>query len=59
MKHRVMPALQTTSPCMAKLDRLGWVEGLCVDAYGLRIGIRYYSVFTQFEVFQSSVIKIL
>ena len=40
MKHRVMPALQTTSPCMAKLDRLGWVEGLCVDAYGLRIGIR-------------------
>ena len=25
---------------MAKLDRVGWAEGLCVDAYGLRIGIR-------------------
>ncbi len=40
MRHRVMPDLKTTSPCMAKLDRLGWAEGLCVDAYGLRIGIR-------------------
>ena len=25
---------------MAKLDRLGWAEGLCVDTYGLRVGIR-------------------
>lgn len=40
MRHRVMPDLETTSPCMAKLDRLGWVEGLCIDAHGLRIGIR-------------------
>lgn len=25
---------------MAKIDRLGWAAGTCVDAYGVRIGIR-------------------
>ena len=40
MQHRVMPALQTSSPCMAKLDRVGWAEGLCALSHGLRIGIR-------------------
>src|SRR6266700_1389758 len=25
---------------MAKLDRLGWADGLCFTSYGLRIGIR-------------------
>src|SRR5262249_46584324 len=36
----LMPRLQTTSPCMAKLDRLDWVAGTCIDAYGVRIGLR-------------------
>jgi hypothetical protein len=35
-----MPTLKTTSPCMKKLDRLGWSGGLCVESYGLRLGIR-------------------
>src|ERR1700722_16073814 len=26
---------------MAKLDRLGWADSLCLSAYGLRIGIRF------------------
>src|SRR5262249_21608 len=25
---------------MEKIDRLGWAEGICLTAYGLRIGIR-------------------
>jgi hypothetical protein len=43
MSHliRLMPSLPAkTSPCMAKLDRLGWAAGACIDAYGARIGIR-------------------
>lgn len=35
-----MPILKTTSPCLAKLDRLGWTAGLCLETYGLRLGIR-------------------
>jgi hypothetical protein len=38
---RVMPQLpDALSPCMAKLDRVGWAAGTCIDAYGARIGIR-------------------
>src|SRR5437763_10971056 len=25
---------------MANLDRLGWVAGMCLDAYGVRVGVR-------------------
>jgi hypothetical protein len=25
---------------MAKIDRLGWAEGACFDAYGVRVGVR-------------------
>ena len=35
-----MPILKTTSPCLAKLDRLGWTAGLCVETYGLTLGVR-------------------
>jgi hypothetical protein len=36
-----MPKLaDALSPCMAKLDRVGWAAGTCIDAYGARIGIR-------------------
>jgi hypothetical protein len=36
-----MPQLpDAMSPCMAKLDRVGWAAGACIDAYGARIGIR-------------------
>jgi hypothetical protein len=37
---RLMPRLQTTSPCMEKLDRLDWAAGTCIDAFGVRIGFR-------------------
>jgi len=36
----LMPRLHATSPCMAKLDRLEWAAGTCIDAYGVRIGLR-------------------
>jgi hypothetical protein len=37
----LMPQLpDAMSPCMAKLDRVGWAAGACIDAYGARIGIR-------------------
>jgi hypothetical protein len=40
----VMPQLpDALSPCMAKLDRVGWAAGACIDAYGARIGIRVNS----------------
>jgi hypothetical protein len=28
------------SPCMDRLDRLGWTAGLAFDAYGVRFGVR-------------------
>jgi hypothetical protein len=36
----LMPRLKHNSPCMAKLDRLAWTDGTCIEAHGLRIGIR-------------------
>jgi hypothetical protein len=37
----MMPELPgALSPCMTKLDRVGWAAGACIDAYGARIGIR-------------------
>ncbi len=37
----VMPKLSLkASACMARLDRVGWAAGTCIDAYGARIGIR-------------------
>jgi hypothetical protein len=36
----LMPVLPRPSPCLDKLNRLGWVAGICVEAYGVRIGIR-------------------
>jgi hypothetical protein len=37
-----MPALARAkgSPCLDKLNRLAWSEGTCIEAYGLRLGIR-------------------
>jgi len=35
-----MPRLEASSPCMAKLDRLDWAAGTCIDAFGVRIGLR-------------------
>lgn len=37
---RRMPHLSHDSPCMAKLDRLAWTHGACIEVEGLRIGIR-------------------
>src|SRR5947209_17695360 len=37
---RMLPRLKTESPSMAKIDRLGWVDGICLCSYGLRIGVR-------------------
>jgi energy-coupling factor transporter ATP-binding protein EcfA2 len=40
-RTHMMPQLpDALSPCMAKLDRVGWAAGTCIDAYGARIGIR-------------------
>ena len=36
----VMPRLARTSPCMQRVDRLGWTAALVVDAYGVRLGVR-------------------
>lgn len=36
----VMPILPWDSPCMDKLDDLGWSEGLAIHAYGVRFGVR-------------------
>jgi hypothetical protein len=35
-----MPQLKQTSPGQQRIDRLRWVEGICLVSYGLRIGIR-------------------
>ena len=37
-----MPRLRSRAPStsMANLDRLGWVAGMCLDAYGVRVGVR-------------------
>jgi len=39
-----MPRLARTSPCLQRVDRLGWSAGLIVDAYGVRVGVRSDSV---------------
>jgi hypothetical protein len=36
----MLPQLTQTPTCMAEIDRLGWVTGICFASYGLRIGIR-------------------
>ena len=35
-----LPYLARRTPCIEKLDRLEWVEGMCFKSYGLRIGLR-------------------
>jgi hypothetical protein len=35
-----LPHLKQMTPCMAKMDRLGWVAGFSFTAYGVRIGVR-------------------
>jgi hypothetical protein len=37
---KLMPVLNHNSPCMEKLDRLKWTAGACIEAHGLRIGVR-------------------
>jgi hypothetical protein len=37
---RILPRLKVQSPSMEKLNRLGWVDGICFASYGLRIGVR-------------------
>ena len=34
------PRMKYDSPCLAKLDRLGWTSGISCRAYGLDIGVR-------------------
>lgn len=36
----VVPYLFEPSPCVQRLDRLGWAEGMTFETHGLRIGIR-------------------
>lgn len=36
----MIPYLEHDSPCMAKLDRLGWTAGLAFTAYGAHVGVR-------------------
>jgi len=36
----VMPKPRRGEPAAARLDRLGWTAGICIDSYGVRIGIR-------------------
>lgn len=40
MEMAALPQLKLTSPCMEKLDRLGWAAGMTFSIYGSRIGIR-------------------
>jgi hypothetical protein len=35
---------------MQKLDRLGWAEGICVDCYGVKVGIRASQSGTLYQV---------
>jgi len=35
-----MPQLRPGSVALGRLDALGWRAGTCVEAYGLRIGVR-------------------
>jgi hypothetical protein len=37
---QLLPRYKWESSCMKKLDGVGWADGICVRAYGLRIGIR-------------------
>ena len=34
------PRLAATTPCMQRVDRLGWKAGAVLDAYGVRLGVR-------------------
>lgn len=36
----VIPFIPNHSPCMEKLDRLPWADGLSFTAYGVRMGVR-------------------
>jgi hypothetical protein len=40
MKDTVLARERQMSPCMAKLDRLGWSVGFSFQAYGARVGVR-------------------
>ena len=35
-----IPYLRDPSPCVQKLDRLAWSDGISFEAYGARVGIR-------------------
>jgi hypothetical protein len=36
----MLPRLRYGSPCLDRLDRLGWAAGIAFSSYGVRIGIR-------------------
>ncbi len=36
----MLPYLSKPSPCVQKLDRLNWADGVSFEAYGARIGVR-------------------
>jgi hypothetical protein len=36
----VIPSYKWKTPCMAKLDRLGWVDGFSFTMHGVRVGVR-------------------
>ena len=40
VEGQVVPFYKRPSPCMAKIDRLGWVAGIAFSAYGARFGVR-------------------
>jgi hypothetical protein len=40
-RSSVMPRLRGGQARSDRIDRLGWVAGVCFDAYGLRFGVRF------------------
>lgn len=40
MINPMLPRLKHPATGMEKVDRLGWAAGLCINAYGVRIGVR-------------------
>jgi hypothetical protein len=36
----VMPRGDRDASCSARIDRLGWAAGTCIDTYGVKVGVR-------------------
>lgn len=40
IENHMIPYTTQPTPCLQKLDRLKWADGICFEAYGAKVGVR-------------------